>query len=152
VTVAIHGLLAAAALALPAAHPLHTTHTELAERGGTIAVTIRAFTDDLVKAAGKRRPDGAPDDSAVAGYVRTRLLLHDRTGRPLALQYLEQRSQGGLTLLALRGPAARLAGVRITNRLQVELFPDQVNIVQARYGGRTATLVFTAGSGAKVLP
>lgn len=145
-------LLALAALALPPAHPLHTTHTELVERGGTVAVTVRTFTDDLTSAVQQDRPDAVPDDSALARYVRARLVLSDPEDRPLPLRWLGRRTQGDLTLLELTCPARRLAGVRVTNRLHFERFLDQVNVVQARYGGRTATLLFTPGTGAKALP
>jgi hypothetical protein len=152
VTVRRRTLLAAAALALPPAHPLHTTHTDLVERDGTIAVTVRSFTDDLANAVRQDRPDLVPDDSALARYVRARLVLSDPEGRPLPLRWLGRRTQGDLTLLELACRAPRLAGVRVTNRLHFERFLDQVNIVQARYGGRTATLLFTPGTGPKVLP
>jgi hypothetical protein len=33
-----------------------------------------------------------------------------------------------------------------------ELFTDQVNLVQASYGGRRRMLMFTPGTGAKPLP
>jgi hypothetical protein len=56
-------------------------------------------------------------------------------------------------VLTLSAPApAGLSGARIWHGVLAERFGDQVNIVQARYGGRSATLLFTAGDGPKPLP
>ncbi len=84
--------------------------------------------------------------------MRSRLVLHDRGGRPLPLEWIRRRTEGDLALLDLRCRARSLAGVRVANGLHFELFADQVNIVQARYGGRTATLLFTPGGAPQVLP
>jgi hypothetical protein len=56
-------------------------------------------------------------------------------------------------VLRLRADAPRgLAGVRVRHTLLCERFNDQVNIVRATYGGRSATLFFTRGDEAKALP
>lgn len=60
---------------------------------------------------------------------------------------------GDVILLRLRGEVpGGLAGARVTSLLLCERFEDQVNIVRAVYGGRSATLLFTRGEGAKALP
>ena len=55
----------ALALAGGAAHPLHTSVTEVSsDAGGTVRVAIRLYADDLGSAAGT--PAALPPDSAVA--------------------------------------------------------------------------------------
>ena len=58
-----------------------------------------------------------------------------------------------MLLLRLRGEApAGLAGARVRHSVLCERFDDQVNIVRATYAGRSASLLFTRGDGAKALP
>lgn len=145
---------------LTGAHPLHTTFTEVVEDvgGRSVTVTVRTFTDDLTHAvAGQAQASGtpvpAPGDSAVARYVRSRFSLTDRSGRSLELKYVGQRQSADLSWLTFTAPApSGLSGLRIDNRLQAELYPDQVNLVQARYGGRSETLLFSPGDGGRTLP
>ncbi len=141
--------LAAIAVApLLAVHPMHTSVTELAHepRSRTVAVTVRVFADDFTATAGV-------GDSAAAGYLRTKLMLTDRAGRPIALRWERLEPAGDALLLRLRGPApAGLAGVRVRQAVLCDRFADQVNIVRASYGGRSASLLFTPGDEAKPLP
>jgi len=143
-------MMAVALAALVHGHPLHTTFTEVVEVPGGATVTVRAFTDDLARAV---HGGAALDDSAVAVYVRSRLLLTDQSGRPLPLAFTGQRQTADLTWLAFTAhPAGGLAGLHIANRLQTALYPDQVNLVQARYSSRSETLLFSASDGARTLP
>ncbi len=148
---AVSARLAAGSLIVPlllGAHPVHTSITQLAHEPATrtVAVTVRVFADDFTAAAGR-------GDSAAAAYVRPRLALTDRAGRPIPLRWERAEPAGDALVLRLRGHApAGLAGVRVRQMLLCERFDDQVNIVQAAYGGRSATLLFTPGDDAKALP
>ncbi|MFL5491388.1 MAG: DUF6702 family protein [Gemmatimonadales bacterium] len=135
-------------------HPLHTALTELnyqADSGG-VFIRIRLFTDDLALAL----PDltaSATGDSLLSRYARGALALTDPAGRPLPLIWQGVERSGDTMLLQLR---ARLSGglerAHILVALLWERFPDQVNIVRATYSGRTVTLLFTRGEGAKSFP
>jgi len=132
-----------------ALHPLHTTLTELtfsaADR--TVQVSVRAFADDFRAAAGDL------SDSAAFVYLRSALTLSDRDGRVMPVAWCGVRRDGDLLWLCLRAPAPRgLAGVQVRARLLFELYRDQINIVQASYDGRRASLLFSRGDSAKVLP
>ncbi|MGH7629408.1 MAG: DUF6702 family protein [Gemmatimonadales bacterium] len=130
------------------AHPMHTSVTELAHEPAsrTVAVTVRVFADDFTAAAGA-------GDSAAAAYLRPRLTLTDRAGRPIALRWERLEPAGAALLLRLRGDApAGLAGVRVTHTLLCDRFDDQINIVRATYAGRGASLLFTRGDPPKTLP
>jgi hypothetical protein len=130
-------------------HPLHTTLTELsfnaAER--TVQVSVRTFADDFRTAAGD------VSDSAAFAYLRSALVLSDRDGRVLPLAWCGLRRTTDLLWLCLHAPAPRgLAGVQVRAGLLFDLYRDQINIVQARYGGRQTSFLFSRGDPAKVLP
>jgi uncharacterized protein DUF6702 len=133
------------------AHPLHTTHTDLVEADGLVTVQVRAFTDDLTTAVRQRL--GATDDSALARYVRGTVTLFDPDGRTVILAWAGKEVQGDITLLHFRAAGlTRLAGARIRQAMHMELFSDQVNVVQAKYGGQAQSLLFTPSDGPKRLP
>ena len=116
-----------------AAHPLHVTYADVAVSGGQATVTLRVYTDDLLKAAG-----GA---ARVDAYVRTHFALSDAAGRPLALASCGATVRGDMTHLCLRGALPR-GTVRLANDLLVALYGDQMNVVRAPAG---RTLLFTRG-------
>ena len=132
-----------------ALHPLHTTLTELSLNATdrTVHVSVRAFADDFRAAAGD------VSDSAAFAYLRSALVLSDHDGRVLPLAWCGLRRDADLLWLCLRAPAPRgLAGVQVHARLLFDLYRDQINIVQARYGGRQTSFLFSRGDAAKVLP
>lgn len=140
------GVGAAAAVAV---HPLHTTLTQLsyAAADRTVVVSVRAFADDF------RAVAGDVSDSAAFGYLTTVLTLSDPAGRTLPLAWCGARRTGDLLWLCLHAPAPRgLAGLRVDARLLFDRFEDQINIVQASYGGRQVSLLFVRGDHPKPLP
>jgi uncharacterized protein DUF6702 len=150
VTRALGALCAMGVLAL---HPLHTTLTDLSFSAAdrTVLVSVRAFADDFRAAAG----DGS--DSAAFAYLRSTFALSDRDGRVLPLVWCGVRRTGDLLWLCLRAPAPGergrgLAGVRVRAGLLFDRYRDQINIVQASYDGRRASLLFSLGDSAKALP
>ena len=133
-----------------AAHPLHTTLTELtygdAER--VVHLSVRAFGDDLRAALG-----GDVTDSAASGYLRAKVTLADRAGRTLQLVWCGLRRTGDVVWLCLRAAAADGArGLQLHVGLLFERFADQINIVQATHDGRRGTLLFTRGDPPRSLP
>lgn len=135
--------------ALLAVHPIHTAVAELLDDPAThtVLVSVRAFADDLAAAV-------VPGDtSAVLAYVLPRLTLVNAGGRAIALRPAGLIRAGNVVRIQLRGWAPEgLAGARVRMPLLTERFEDQVNIVRATYGGRTASLLFTRRDQAKVLP
>jgi hypothetical protein len=122
------------------AHPLHTTLAELRydEKSATLEVSVRAFADDLVAAAG-----GAGDAAAVA-YVARGFSVADRDRRGVAFASCGVRRTGDLAWICLRATVrAGMDGALVSNRLLVERYADQVNIVRAEVGGRVRTMLFT---------
>ena len=155
------GLLVAAARARPAdAHPLHTTLTEISydPAARLVRMSVRVFVDDFSAAVlhGRAAAPGAPivlpPDTAMVRYLASRVALRDGRGRMITLLWCGTRRSGDLLFVCLRAPAARPpAGARLRNAILTEIFPDQVNIVQAALGGARQTVLFTPGDGAKLL-
>ena len=146
---------AAAALAVAllggAAHPLHTSVTEMTADGqGRVRVAIRLYADDLHSAVAA--PEPLFPDSAVARYVRGHFSLRDRADRPVLLRWEGLDRHDDAVVLRLEGPVSGgLVGARVANLLLTERFRDQVNVVRATWPGGSATLLFTQGDNGKAI-
>lgn len=148
---------------LPAAraHPLHTTLTEVrlvTAPGGPIAeFRVRAFVDDFARASAAFAGRPAPRDSSVvvveaARYLAATMALSDARGRRLRLQWCGMRTERGVVWLCLRTvePVA-LDQLAMRQRAHMELFGDQVNLVQVFDGARRVSHLFVRGTGARKL-
>lgn len=143
-----------------AAHPLHTTITELTFDASTKAVrlSIRVFSDDLAEGIRKRTgvPTAAGDsvtDAAALAYVRATVSLVARDRRPLPLASCGSRSVNDLRVLCILATApAGPSTLRLRQGMLLEVYDDQVNVVQTLYGGRRRSLLFTRSSPAQALP
>jgi hypothetical protein len=135
-----------------AGHPTHTSGTELSEQpDGRAQVVLRVFADDFTAALAA--DSAVPPAPVVSAYLRDRFTLLDPAGTPVELAWEVGRPSGDILVLYGRGRApGGLAGSRVANRVLTERFADQVNVVRAAYGGRSVTLIFVPGDGAKPLP
>ena len=142
------GAVVAVIVAL-AAHPLHTTLTQVAYRDSdrTLELTVRAFADDF-RAALK----ADVTDSSAAAYLRSTVTVFDRTGRALPLAWCGLRHVGDAFLFCLRASAAQgPKGLRVHVSILFDRYSDQINIVQASVGGRRTALLFLSGDQPKPL-
>jgi len=144
-----------APLLVAALHPLHTTLTELVEQPGgrQVTIVVRAFSDDLntaLHAGGGISPSA--EDTLMSRYIRTRLSLRTATGVPVTMNWIGRRTTGDLTWITMEADVpGGLKGTHLQNSIHTELFSDQVNIVQARFAGRSESLLFTRGDGEKTV-
>lgn len=132
-------MVAALALALTLAHPIHSTLTELSEdrARGVVRASIRVFADDYERAPARV--------SASFAFV-------DRSGRTLPATPCGIRRAGEVYLLCLESPASSgLAGLKVRAAMLCELYDDQVNVVQGVVAGARRSLLFTRGDGVKTL-
>lgn len=137
-----------------AAHPLHTTITELTEdrAKGTVRAVVRVFADDFGTVVA-RRSRGAPlTDANAFAYVSSTFSFIDRTGRTLSVQSCGIRRTADLVWVCVeaRSPAG-LAPLSVRNAVMCDLFDDQVNVVQGTVSGARRSLLFTRGDRAKRL-
>ena len=157
-TVLALGVLLVPAVRTAFAHPLHTTLTQLSYDASTrlLTVSVRVFADDFsaaVMPGGRASSLVVPPDSAMLRYVSGRFTLQRSGGGPIPLRWCGMRRDGEALFLCLRAAGQPSpAGARLRNALLSEMFADQVNIVQASYGGARRTLLFTPWDGTKVLP
>lgn len=139
-------LIALALLALLGVrHPIHSSSASLTlSPAGRVELVLRVFADDF--------PPGRTP-AAIERYLSERFDLSDRSGKRLVLRLDSVRAEGPVLALALTAAAPQgLAGARVWHGVLGERFRDQVNILQARYGGRSVSLLFTASDGPKRLP
>ena len=143
-----------------AAHPLHTTLTELtynSERRVVYAM-IRVFVDDFGAAVSrhtgaKPATDHTVPAAAAFKYVASAFTLIDQDGRRLPLKWCGERRAGEVLFVCVSAAAPRgLRGMAIRNALMFDMFSDQVNIVQARDARRKHSLLFTRGDRPKRIP
>lgn len=154
-------------LAAGSAHPLHTSLAELVYEPAsrTFRVMLRVFVDDFATASlanERTRADRTAAGSAGSAetpqsphlaYVRSTFLVADARGRQISLVFCGWTRAGDLVWLCFRGSAPNgLKGFFVTSHLLFDLYYDQINIVQASYGGRKSTLLFTPGDRAKAIP
>lgn len=131
---------------LAGSHPIHSSSAVLSFPPGTprAAVAIRVFADDFPP--GSARP-------AVEHYLAERFRLLDGKGAIVPLHVDGIVADGLVLVLTLSAPIPDgLPGGKVWHGVLAEKFSDQVNLVQVRRGGGSATLLFIAGDGAKPLP
>jgi len=135
-------IAALAVLLAPASrHPMHTSSAELVHGADSVRVVIRVFADDIA-AVGAMRP-----------YLEERFGIVDRSGQSVRLEWAGSEAAGDVLTIRLRGRiAGGLSGAKVDDRVLIDRFADQVNVVRAAYDGRSATLIFTRGDGPKPLP
>ena len=128
-----------------AVHPIHSSSATItaAADGRRATIEIRAYADDF--------PPGADSAQAAAYLGRHFALGQPDAAIPPRLLRIELKGSVVIMQLAIETPRG-LAGASVWHGVLAERFTDQVNIVQARYGGRSVTLLFTAKDGAKSLP
>lgn len=140
-------MVSALALALAAsAHPLHSSLTTVVWRPEThtIELAVRVFTQDLQDVLTHRT-------GTACDYARAVLTLRDAAGAALSAVNCTTAREGDVTWIRLSAPAASPRGLRLTNAVLFDTFPDQINIVQASLDGRARTVLFTHGDGPKAL-
>lgn len=139
-----------------AAHPLHTTITDLVTDGRTVRASIRIFSDDFNAGIARREPQAqsspAVFERAAFAYVARTVVLRRERGAIVPLSWCGLRRENDLVVLCVR--ASLPAGTRhwsLSNTLLHEMFDDQVNVVRATRGTARQHLLFVRGDGAKAI-
>ena len=148
-------LLLPLAGARPALHAYHTTLTELRYNAAKkqLELSVKVFTDDFEKALsqGQSAPvnftDAGPRPLALtAAYLQRTLQVSTPAGAPLPLQVLGlQAENDGYWLyckVPLPGP---VPGVKLRQAMMLEVFGDEVNIVNIEANGKKQSALFRAG-------
>jgi hypothetical protein len=142
-----------------AAHPLHTTLTEVRVDATThtVRLMVRVFADDFGTALARHMrvaspPVGRAWDDAAISYLGSALAIADRANTPIVLRSCGTRRTGDLLWICLEGTTREVANeIRGRNTILCDLFDDQVNIVQFTSGTEQHSVLFTRGDGLKRL-
>lgn len=129
-------------------HDFHVSVAQVHHREGQWQVSLKVFSDDLEKAVGPILDDStAQADSALARYARQHFALSSGGTQGGRLQYLGHESEVNLTYLYFYFPApAQPQNVVVKHSFFMELFDDQVNIVNVTVGEELETAYLKEGS------
>lgn len=150
--------LLACALLWPGGAAAHKYYTSLAraeynEETKAVEVALRVFADDfelaLTRRSGRKiHLDKAGDAAAAAAfaYLRETFEVSGRDGRRVELRWVGMETQGDVAWLYFEAPLPEgPSGAALRDRVLLELFRTQVNIVNFKYGGVKLDLVFRRG-------
>lgn len=159
----IVALLGVASVVTPGtagAHPLHTTLSELTVDPShhTVRAVIRVFVDDMAAGLSHQHPTSRPTrttdgiEAKATAYVLASFAIADRADKPVELRSCGVRRHQELLWVCLEGNiSGDSRDLTLRNAVLCDVFPDQVNIVQAGDGASTRSVLFTRGDRTKRL-
>lgn len=153
-------LLLVSPLSSAAAHPIHMSFTEARYVDGnrTLQLWVRVFANDFAAAAARRSGIRLSRDSVIdpfigAAYLTQTLQLVRADGHPATFVFCGVKKANDMLSFCLQTIMAEgKQKLKMRNSVMLELFGDQVNIVQTVNGGVRASRLFVRGDGLKDLP
>ena len=141
--------------AAPARHAYHSTITELRYNAAKkqIELSIKVFTDDFEKALSQGQPahgslsEPGPRPFVLANaYLQRTFRISTPAGAPLALQLLGLQAEADGYWLYCKVPLpGPLPAVQLRHNMLMEVFGDQMNIVNIEAGAKKQSALFRAG-------
>ena len=141
--------------AKPAMHAYHSTITELRYNAAKkqLELSVKVFTDDFEKAISQGQPahvnlsDAGPRPLALStAYLQRTFRLSTPAGAPLPLQVLGMQAENDgywfYCKVPLPGPTP---AVQLRQTVLLDMFGDQMNIVNVEAGGKKQSALFRAG-------
>ena len=139
----------------PARHAYHSTLTELRYNGAKkqLELAVKVFTDDFERALSKGQPtpvnltDAGPRPLVLAAaYVQRTLQISTPAGAPLQLQLLGMQAENDGYWLYCKVPLpGPLTGVKLRQAMLLDVFGDEVNIVNIEAGAKKQSALFREG-------
>ena len=142
---------------------LHAFHTSITQidynpKAKSYEVSIRIFTDDFElaintenKTKGTKIHDDDKNDGLVSAYVLKHFSIISPQNKKANLKYIGKENEDLATWLYFELPEGSLAkGSRIQQNVLMELFDDQVNIVNIKKGEERKSLLFDLKNKIKV--
>ena len=141
-------------LTLSASRPAHDFHASVTQMQynpteKTFEISIRVFTDDLEKALSQslntpvRLGKDAKSDAILEKYIRERFAYVTPQKQPKAINYVGHEVEVDANWIYLEMPFAEpFQGGLLKQNALMEVFDDQVNMVNIQYQGQKKTLVF----------
>ena len=141
--------------AAPALHAYHSTITELRYNATKkqLELSVKVFTDDFEKAISEGQPahinltDTGPRPLALStAYIQRTLQVSTAAGAPLPLQVLGMQAEKDgywfFCKVPLPGP---VPGIKLRQAIMLDVFGDQMNIVNIEAGDKKQSALFRAG-------
>jgi len=142
---------------------LHTYHTSLTRMNYNkeeklVEVTIQLFTHDLMPTLEKRRKKQidlgkTPDvDKFIQTYLDENFVLKDKNGELKKLVWVGKEIKADTVFVFVEIPLSKdFGGYSLQNTIFFESFPEQTNLVVARFGAKKADLLFKVGDKFKTI-
>jgi hypothetical protein len=136
---------------------LHTYHTSLTRmdynhKDKLVEISIQLFTHDLVPLLERRTKkridlEKTPDiDKIILGYLGENFILKDKSAAVKKLVWVGKEVQVDTVFVYFQAQSEEdLDGFDLRNTLFFESFPEQTNLVIARYNNKKADLLFKPG-------
>ncbi len=141
-------------------HAFHTsiTQIEFNSKAKTYEISVRLFTDDFEtaidtenKTKGTKILDGDKNDAKVSAYISRHFTITSPQNKKIVFKYIGKENEDLATWIYLELPADLLTkGCKIQQIAMLELFDDQVNILNFRQGEERKTLLFDSKNKLKV--
>ena len=141
-------------LSLTASRPGHDFHASVTQmqynvKEKTFEISIRVFTDDLEKALSEesntsvRLSVGPKSDAIIQNYIRSRFGYVTAQKQPKTINYVGHEVEADANWLYLEMPYPEsFRGGSLNQTMLMEVFDDQVNMVNIQYQGQKKTFVF----------
>ncbi|MGD1843580.1 MAG: DUF6702 family protein [Thermonemataceae bacterium] len=147
--------------------PLHDFHSSIAEMNynaqtKNFEVILRVFTDDLegdinrLNEGEKILIDFAGKDTrasqAITNYLATHFYLQNKKGQKSKIVFVKREADVEATTVYFKIPyKGNLRNITFHNKILLDLFDDQSNIVNLRYKAQKKTLLFKKGKSKHIL-
>lgn len=142
------------------AHDYHASITDVKfnPRTQSLQVAIKVFTDDLENALSKRSKSKVVYDATsesikqqLASYLATNLRFELTRGKTLKQRFIGSEEEADAIWIYVEVPVqqASLSELYIEHGVFMELFDDQMNIVNLDYKGKTHSSLFQKDETAK---
>lgn len=141
-------------------HAFHTSITQIEynSKSKTYEISVRLFTDDFEtaldnenKIKGTKILDNDKNDAIVSYYIAKHFTITSPQNKKAVYKYIGKENEDLATWIYLELPADQLPkGSKIQQISMMELFDDQVNILNFRQGEERKTLLFDSKNKVKV--
>ncbi|WP_229201834.1 DUF6702 family protein [Arsenicibacter rosenii] len=134
------------------AHDFHTSITQMTynAKDKAFEISVRVFTDDFEKALTKENngqkihlADNDKNDPLIEKYIRKHIHFSTGQNQRKAYSYIGHETEADAQWLYLEMPFAEpFKGGQMQQDVLMELFDDQVNLVNLQYQNQKKTFIF----------
>ncbi len=156
----LHFALCAIPLSIEAAHTYHTSLTRIDydEKEKLAEISIQLFTHDVVPVLEKYSKKNVnlekttDVDKIILDYLSENFVLRNTIGQIKKLNWVGKEVKTDTIFVYLEIPLETdFDGFELQNTIFFESFPEQTNLVIARFNGKKADLVYKAGDKSKAI-